>query len=384
MTRGIGTWGAIALLVLPMASWAEGEPLRVALSGNYMPLHGSDRSGRVGLEAELALALGRELGREVEFVDTQRRFKLDTLKAVAEGKVDVSLNSITPTPERAQLVDFTRPYLKLSYRLAGRKGGISTEKLRRLVGRVAVPSAAVRDAVEAALPEATAVDCEGLRQCIRMVEEGQADFVAYEDVGLHLAVRGSPLVVSEATFGRSPLAIATPKGGAAIIDAALEKLGPTLERLRREWKPGTPSLLDSERALLERLPGRLLVLVRHEGEWVRPRYCYSQTPALGIEQTEDGGWQLHAVLAQDTDIHDIQSIQKTGEKAYRLKVVMPYTREPTATLLELKPGEEPGTWQCDACHPHGSTFTTRAQAKKFRVHDFDANNRDASGSCGPP
>ncbi|MFY0562695.1 substrate-binding periplasmic protein [Archangium lansingense] len=382
MTRRFGLWGFMALLMVPSAVRAEGERLKVALSGNYMPLHGSTRGGLVGLEAELALALGRELGREVEFVDTQRRFKLDTLKAVAQGKVDVSLNSITPTPERAQLVDFTRPYLQLSYRLAGRKGSISTQQLPRLEGRVAAPSAPVREAVVAALPQSTVVDCTSLSQCLRLVEEGQADFVAYEDVGLHLAVRDSPLVVSEATFGSSPLAIATPKGEAATIDAALEKLKPTIERLVQQWKPGSVFIPEPERALLARLPGKLIKLEQQDGEWVRPKYCYSQTPVVELEQSKDGAWRMYAIYAHDTDVSQIQSIQKIGEQSYRLKAVKPYSDSP-ATFLQLEPGDEPGTWECDLCHPGGTTFTTRARANRFRVHDFDADNRDASGDCGP-
>ncbi|NMO21258.1 amino acid ABC transporter substrate-binding protein [Pyxidicoccus fallax] len=376
--------GVLALWLLPWGAAAgEATPLRVALSGQYLPLHGPSRDGMTGLEAELARALGRELGREVEFIDTRRKFKLGTLEAVAAGKVDLGLNSITPTPERARQVDFTRPYLELSYRLAGPEGNLRTKELPGYTGRVAAPPGPVREAVQEAMPQATLVDCADQAECLRKVDEKQADFAAGEDVGLQLAVRDSPLVVAEAAFGRSPLAIAVPKGGAAAIDAALERLGPTLEQLKKTWKPGENHLPDAQQKLLRRLPDTLIGLRQHDGEWVRPKFCYSQSENVSFEQGGDGTWRMDVLLAQDTDMYAIHSVQETEAGMWRLKLVGPYSAG-KVRFVDVGPGDEPGTWQCDPCHHSTSTFTTRAQARRFRVHDYDASSREPNGDCGPP
>src|SRR5688572_17050353 len=58
--------------------------LRVAMAGNYLPLHGLRGGILVGYEVDLAYALGKELGREVEFLDRAKLGGLTTVEAVQQ------------------------------------------------------------------------------------------------------------------------------------------------------------------------------------------------------------------------------------------------------------------------------------------------------------
>ena len=62
MAKGLSILFAVILLVscLPAKTNAK-EPLKVALSGNYMPLHGVKGDRMIGLEAELAELLAFEM-----------------------------------------------------------------------------------------------------------------------------------------------------------------------------------------------------------------------------------------------------------------------------------------------------------------------------------
>jgi len=79
--------------------------LRIATDASYAPASFFDTDGRtvVGFEPDLAEAIGRRLGVDVEFV--VMGFE-DVLGAVESGEVDVVMSAMTDTTERERRVDF--------------------------------------------------------------------------------------------------------------------------------------------------------------------------------------------------------------------------------------------------------------------------------------
>ena len=64
----------------------------------------------VGLEADFALGLGKELGRPVEFVELEWEKLIDALE---EGKIDIIMSSMSVTRARQFRVTFSIPYLRI-------------------------------------------------------------------------------------------------------------------------------------------------------------------------------------------------------------------------------------------------------------------------------
>ncbi len=210
------------------------QPLLVAMSGDYAPLH-SPADGRfVGLEADLAALIADRLGRSVEFVDAKAQ-KLTTLAAVAQGKADLAINSITDTPERRATVDFTKPYLVLRYRLAGVG---DTGSLATLTAAVGVTSDLAAAALTKAAPKAKQIRYPSYNAALDDFAKAKIDWIAGEDVGLIGAIAKTRLLLHPEPFGESPLAAAVPKGKAGEYDAVLAKLGPELVALGQKWRPG--------------------------------------------------------------------------------------------------------------------------------------------------
>ena len=84
--------------------------LRVGITPNSPPMIFKQDGQIVGVEAELALALGHDLGRQVVFVE----FKWDDLvDAVVEDKIDIIMSSMSITPARRYQIAFANPYLKV-------------------------------------------------------------------------------------------------------------------------------------------------------------------------------------------------------------------------------------------------------------------------------
>lgn len=214
------------------------ETLRVALSGNYLPLHGvGGDMGMIGFEADLAGLLGRNLGRPVVFVNTRKEFGLGAVEAVAAGKVDIGLNSITVTEERAKQVDFTSPYLVLRARLAGTQA--RPTQTPRDGERVAVSSERIAELVAGRFPKVEILRLGSDNDAVKDVVEGKAAWAAGESVSLVLTIRGSALALSSTSFGDLPLAIAVRKGGAVqTYENALQAERGNLLALARLWRVG--------------------------------------------------------------------------------------------------------------------------------------------------
>ena len=101
----LGGWGGLAADVSP----AGGLPLKVGITPDTPPMICKQDKVVTGVEAELAQALGSELGRPVRFVEVGWDGLVD---ALLSGKVDIIMSSMSITPARQGRIAFTVPYLK--------------------------------------------------------------------------------------------------------------------------------------------------------------------------------------------------------------------------------------------------------------------------------
>jgi polar amino acid transport system substrate-binding protein len=86
-----------------------GEPLTVGSDVPYAPFEefGKTKTEFKGFDIELMEAIGKKIGREVEFQDTS----FDTIfRDLAQGKFEAVASATTITKEREESVDFTNPY----------------------------------------------------------------------------------------------------------------------------------------------------------------------------------------------------------------------------------------------------------------------------------
>ncbi|MFM8284798.1 MAG: transporter substrate-binding domain-containing protein [Planctomycetaceae bacterium] len=84
--------------------------LRVGMELAYPPFEMTDTDGKpAGISVRLAEALGRHLGRPV----TIENIAFDGLiPALKTGKIDCIISSMTATPQRAESIAFSRPYVR--------------------------------------------------------------------------------------------------------------------------------------------------------------------------------------------------------------------------------------------------------------------------------
>ena len=82
--------------------------LRVGVSPVFPPMVFKQNGELAGVEVDLARALGESLGRKVIFVELPWA---DQIEALAEGRIDIIMSSLSITAARRFVIDFTRPYL---------------------------------------------------------------------------------------------------------------------------------------------------------------------------------------------------------------------------------------------------------------------------------
>lgn len=86
----------------------EAQVLRVGMELKYPPFETKDENGNpAGVSVMLAEALGEELGMEIEIVDTAYA---SLIPALEQGNIDIIISSMTITPTREEIVDFSIPY----------------------------------------------------------------------------------------------------------------------------------------------------------------------------------------------------------------------------------------------------------------------------------
>lgn len=110
----LGALLAAVTLLAPRAhsqeTTAAVPPLRVGVSPVFPPMVFKQQGQLVGIEVDLARALGERLGRSVTFVELPWE---DQIEALQKGRTDIIMSALSITPARAFVIDFSQPYLSV-------------------------------------------------------------------------------------------------------------------------------------------------------------------------------------------------------------------------------------------------------------------------------
>jgi cystine transport system substrate-binding protein len=95
------------------------KTLRIGLEGTYPPFNFQDAQGQLtGFEVDFAKALAAKMGAKADFKPSPFAGLLGALES---RRIDVVVNQVTITPERAAKYDFSRPYTVSGIQIIARK-----------------------------------------------------------------------------------------------------------------------------------------------------------------------------------------------------------------------------------------------------------------------
>lgn len=96
---------------------SEGKPLRFISDLDTPPFAFVENFQNVGFEIDLGEAIGKEMGRPVEWL--KQSFNIPAMaSSINSGRADAVLSSMTATKSREQYFNFTRPYFRTSLAVA--------------------------------------------------------------------------------------------------------------------------------------------------------------------------------------------------------------------------------------------------------------------------
>ncbi|MDN5351839.1 MAG: polar amino acid transport system substrate-binding protein [Clostridiales bacterium] len=178
---------AILLMVLLTAcsTGADDSALRVGMELKYPPFETKDADGNPdGASVMLANALGTYLGRDIEIVEMDYASLIPALEG---GNIDLIISSMTITPEREEIVDFSDPYttsqlMMLVYKDSKVQSAADLNDPEVVIASKTGTIAAIWAAENAPLAQIRNIDEEA--SAVLEVAQGKADVFIYDPLSI--------------------------------------------------------------------------------------------------------------------------------------------------------------------------------------------------------
>jgi len=179
----------------PVASGTLLKPeLRIGISPDYMPLAYKDPTfGLAGVEVDFAKQLGKGLGKGIVFVEIPFP---ELIQALVDERIDIVMSGMSITSERAMLVSFTDPYVRIGQmalvRAADRSAFPNVQSFSQLKSKVGfVQKTTGEMAAKAFFPQATLDPQSSIDSGIAALRKGEIQ-VFIHDAPTIWRIAGNP------------------------------------------------------------------------------------------------------------------------------------------------------------------------------------------------
>jgi polar amino acid transport system substrate-binding protein len=175
-----------ACLTLRTAATADpSDTLIVGMELSYPPFEMADFQGQpAGVSVDLANALGAYLNKKIVIENIAFDGLIPSLKT---GKIDLIISSMTETPERAQSIDFSDPYLKTGLcLLVGKNSGIQSIAGADMPGKTIIVKRGTTGQIYARdhIKNAHVLVLDRAAMCVLDVAQGRADALLYDQISV--------------------------------------------------------------------------------------------------------------------------------------------------------------------------------------------------------
>ncbi len=234
------TIGLLAISAcLTTSVFAQQPALRVVTDATFPPMEFVKDGQRTGFDIDLVEALGKEMGRKIEWIDID--FK-GLIPALQSGRADMAMSAIYITDERRKVVDFSDPYYAGGLVVLTKKAG-PVKTLKDLDGKkvsVQVGTKSVQF-LKDNYPKAERLEVEKNQEMFNLAQIGRADAAVTGKPAAKLYAQSHPdMAVLAEQITTEEYGIAIPKNQPATtqaINAALKaiKANGTYDKLVAKW-----------------------------------------------------------------------------------------------------------------------------------------------------
>lgn len=231
---------AFAFFGLAAGAHAQGEPLRVATDATFPPMEFVENGKRTGFDVELVEAVGKTLGRKIEWIDID--FK-GLVPGLISRRFDMAVSAIYITDERKKVVDFTVPYYAGGLVVMVKDGNTTIKTPADIDGKkvsVQVGTKSVSYTKEK-FPQVQLLEVEKNQEMFNLVDIGRADAAvtgkpaAYQYVRTRGGLKVLPEQITTEEYGMA-IRKDTPELTKA-VNGAIDKLKAdgTYDQIVKKW-----------------------------------------------------------------------------------------------------------------------------------------------------
>ena len=205
-------------LLLPGCAKKRRERLLFYTESSFPPYEFMDGDRIVGIDVSIAKEIAKAVDRDLVIVHCSFDHLLDSL---VEGKADMAIASISVTPERQEIVDFSIPYTSAGMVIVRRKDDASVASPESLVGkRVGAQGGTTAESYVRNELHQAPVLFDIPAQFMVAVEAGDLDAAICDNEPATTLVSSHPnLEILPDAITRDDYAVAVRKGDADLLDA---------------------------------------------------------------------------------------------------------------------------------------------------------------------
>eukprot|EP01093_Parvamoeba_rugata_P017049 TRINITY_DN6628_c0_g2_i1.p1 TRINITY_DN6628_c0_g2~~TRINITY_DN6628_c0_g2_i1.p1 ORF type:complete len:252 (-),score=17.44 TRINITY_DN6628_c0_g2_i1:1813-2568(-) len=233
----------IVSMMVSAPALAQGDPLRVGMSGQYFPFTFVEQDTLKGFEVDVMHAIDKEMGREIQYQTANFSGLFGMLES---GRIDTVANQITITEERQKAYIFSEPYVYDGAQVVTKEGNTEVEGVEDLKGKtVAVNLGSNFEALLRELPYAYQINIKTYESNLeRDTALGRVDAFVMDRVSASQIIKEKPLPLELAGPTFSQITNAYPfrdtDAGRALrdeVNAALATLrdNGTLASISEKW-----------------------------------------------------------------------------------------------------------------------------------------------------
>lgn len=234
----------VGTLTLAGTAVHAAEPLRVATDATFPPMEYIENGKRTGFDTEMVEAIGKQLGRPVEWIDID--FK-GLIPALVSRRADMAVSAIYITDERRKVVDFTVPYYAGGLVVMTKADNTTVRSPADLAGRKVSVQVGTKSVsfLKEKYPQAQLLEVEKNQEMFNLVEVGRTDAAvtgkpaAYQYVRTRPGLKVMPEQLTTEEYGMA-IRKDTPELTKAVNDAlARMKADGSYAAIVQKWFPAS-------------------------------------------------------------------------------------------------------------------------------------------------
>ena len=218
---------AFAAFGLANALHAQGQVLTVGTDATFPPMEFVENGKRTGFDVELVEAIGKTMGRKVEWVDID--FK-GLIPGLISKRFDMAVSAIYITDERKKVVDFTVPYYAGGLVAMVKEGNTTIKTPGDLNGKKVSVQVGTKSVsyVKEKYPQVQLMEVEKNQEMFNLVDIGRSDAAVTGKPAAYQYTRTRPgLKVLDEQLTTEEYGMAIRKDSPELtkaVNAALEKM----------------------------------------------------------------------------------------------------------------------------------------------------------------